>query len=701
MEAPPWSGRDDFIQRLRRRLLAAASGDATAFWRLCHDLQADPNTGRLRPRLDDDVTSWPGVAVLEGGWLDSLLTAAKQHLLTEQPHADEWLGTGQWDHRARAGYLALALLARHGLLETVAATTWATWAPAILWFWTVPVETGDRELKRELLGKVAAAAPDALVDPAIRILHGAIQAHSQPNELEALKAAWAPPLVDALAGELDMLVDDLLDGGTHTRVLADTLTQARAQLQAVGSSEQATAADTPEQQVARRVFGQAQEHAQAFVDTVDLLAKLLVSNGDHRGVEACRRLIDAVPSSRNSLVRSAALHAAKALLRSHPRAHWPSVLTTVRADMEWGDDLAAQMAYDWAGPGFTDQLDEAGLSELYTWLAERYPPETDVTVVGAHWVSPEERIRQWRDRVAQALAERGSAEAVQELASLVRRWPDRSSLKSHLLQAEERQQEAAWTPPTPADLHALLADRHRRLVRTATELSDAVVDALREIAQSLPEHGQLLWDMCRVPRHPAGSASDESNAAGESASPGRTQQEELWRPKNEHALSAYLKDQLQLRLAGRAVVVNREVLVRQTSTSGAGDRVDLLVEATALPGVPTGADIAESAVGAVRVIVEVKGCWHHQLMTAMRDQLADDYLPEASTNHGLYVVGWFPVDQWNDTDDRRRAATIRRDRDPTAAELERQAAELSQTRGLDLRSVVIEVPGLSPSSRNV
>jgi len=175
----------------------------------------------------------------------------------------------------------------------------------------------------------------------------------------------------------------------------------------------------------------------------------------------------------------------------------------------------------------------------------------------------------------------------------------------------------------------------------------------------------------------------------------------FWRPKDEHALSAYLKDQLELRLASSAVVVNREVLVRQTSPSGAGNRVDLLVEATALPGVPSAAmAAAEPGFHAVHVVIEVKGCWNDQLLTAMRDQLVHDYLPEASARHGVYVVGWYPIEQWNDPDDQRRTVTARRDRDQTASQLQRQATDLSQTLDVDLRAVIIDIPRPSPSGRN-
>jgi len=703
-EELPWSGRDDFTRSQRDRLRQAASGDSTAFWQLCHALQADPNTGRLRPQLDDDVATWPGVAVLEDGWLDLLLTGAKQYLSIEYPHADEWLGTDGWDRRAWAGYLALALLAHHGLLDTVVSTTWARWAPVILWFWTVPVNTGDRELKRNLLARVASAAPDGLVDPALRILHGGQDASSRRGELRALDVAWTPPLADALAGELDALASELISGSDGTNAVDVALSQATVHLDAAGLSNQHSpsgTADTPEQQAARQGPQQAQDRLNVLVETVGLLGRLLVSNGNPHGIDACRRLVEAVSSSHSDLQRSAALRAAVVLLHANARTHWPTVLATVRADADWGDDLAVTLANHRADSPLTDQLDEAGLAELYVWLAERYPPETDATITGAHWIRPEEQVRRWRDNVAQILAGRGSAEAVRQLAGLVDRWPDRTSLKAHLLYAEERQQEAAWIPPTPAELHALLADRRRRLVRNATRLSDLIVDALREVARSVPQHGQLLWDMHRVLQEPTESNESTGHAAGGTASTGQRQYQVFWRPKDEHALSAYLKDQLELRLASSAVVVNREVLVRQTSPSGAGDRVDLLVEATALPGVPTAAiATAEPGFHAVRVVIEVKGCWNPQLLTAIRNQLANDYLPEASARHGVYVVGWYPVEQWNDPDDQRRTSTARRDRDGTAMELKGEATDLFRARGLDVRVVVIDVPRPSPSSRN-
>ena len=49
---------------------------------------------------------------------------------------------------------------------------------------------------------------------------------------------------------------------------------------------------------------------------------------------------------------------------------------------------------------------------------------------------------------------------------------------------------------------------------------------------------------------------------------------------------------------------------------------------------------------AVSVIVEVKGCWHPELGTAIESQLAERYLKNNECQHGLYLVGWFSPEEY-------------------------------------------------------
>ena len=113
---------------------------------------------------------------------------------------------------------------------------------------------------------------------------------------------------------------------------------------------------------------------------------------------------------------------------------------------------------------------------------------------------------------------------------------------------------------------------------------------------------------------------------------------ELWRPKSEPDVGAWLAEQLRAALARGGVVVSREVLVRQTTTRH-GLAVDVQADAP-LAGTQRG----ERAT----CRIELKGNWNAELMTAMRTQLTEDYLIPEGLRHGVYVTAWFDTGLWND-----------------------------------------------------
>jgi hypothetical protein len=47
----------------------------------------------------------------------------------------------------------------------------------------------------------------------------------------------------------------------------------------------------------------------------------------------------------------------------------------------------------------------------------------------------------------------------------------------------------------------------------------------------------------------------------------------------------------------------------------------------------------------INVIIEVKGCWHNEVETAMSDQLLNRYLNESGCNRCIYIVGWYSCNQ--------------------------------------------------------
>ena len=122
-------------------------------------------------------------------------------------------------------------------------------------------------------------------------------------------------------------------------------------------------------------------------------------------------------------------------------------------------------------------------------------------------------------------------------------------------------------------------------------------------------------------------------------------------------------------------MANREVQVRQ------GNLTDIYVDAIT--------QTRDGEFGTVSVIIEVKGCWHPEVSTAMKTQLIDQYLSASSCSHGIYVVGWFLCPQWDDEDCRKKRVTYSSIND-MRDHLEAQASELS-SKGISVRAVILDV----------
>ena len=147
------------------------------------------------------------------------------------------------------------------------------------------------------------------------------------------------------------------------------------------------------------------------------------------------------------------------------------------------------------------------------------------------------------------------------------------------------------------------------------------------------------------------------------------------------AFGVWLAEQLRQSLVRGGVVISREVRVWETTTQH-GLAVDIQADAPVIGG---------RQVGPVRCRIELKGNWHPDLMTAMRTQLADDFLIPEELRHGIYVTAWFDTELWNDPADDRRRLARSRDHGTTAAQLASQAENLRDL-GLDVRSAVVYVP---------
>ncbi len=347
------------------------------------------------------------------------------------------------------------------------------------------------------------------------------------------------------------------------------------------------------------------------------------------------------------------------LFEAHPDSTW----RCFALEADGGDvdpELAAalvQFSSARPAPWFFQELTERELSISYlrlsVWGDSQSRLGEDPSMFG-----PAADLARWRNECLNELANRGTWAAMNELHGLVA--TDREALHVRAAYSRARMQFRArgWRPPNLRDLFDLLADPERRLIRNERELLRLVSEALDAVQRDLNGHGQLLWDVL-----PARKTS------GDVVSP------ECWRPKNEAAISEYLAHELKLRLADRVLAINREVFVKPTSAHGAGTRNDILIEAAERSHSPG------EAVNKVALVIEVKGTWNRELMTAQRDQLAAYYLREGDTGTGLYVVAQFPLEDWDDDRDQRKRTAGRQDTDELVDALEEQAATIENELG--------------------
>ena len=218
-----------------------------------------------------------------------------------------------------------------------------------------------------------------------------------------------------------------------------------------------------------------------------------------------------------------------------------------------------------------------------------------------------------------------------------------------------------WVPLDVRELFELTSKRGSRLIQSPDELLELLVECLREIQQEITGETSAirdLWD--------------------------RTSPPEGWRPIDENDFSDYVVRSLRRRLEAHGVIALREVEIRRGRAGIPGERTDIHVTGVVQSG--------DGTFESVRVIIESKGCWHSELLTAMETQLVDRYLHENECQHGLYLVGWFNCDQW-DADDHRRSRAPAWSVDHAREHFEGQAHALSNV-DRSIRSVVLRC-GLS------
>jgi hypothetical protein len=379
-----------------------------------------------------------------------------------------------------------------------------------------------------------------------------------------------------------------------------------------------------DERLARALLAKAEQPGMKL-STRGALLEFLLARGNEAALTYASSLVPTPPHPDLS-PRAMALTAARVLLTQAAGSAWAAVWPAVQSNELFGKTLIRRVAalHDQQhAASLTRQLTASQVGELYLWLVRKFPPAADPQYEDVHAVGSREAVAHFRDAVLGQLRARGTPEAVQTLERLAGTLPELRFLKWVAIDAGRWALQRTWTPPTPADFYRLVRDRDTRVVQSGRQLLDVVLESLRRLGQKL--QGEIpaapyLWN-----KSPTGT----------------------YRPKDENDLSNYVALHLREDIARRGIVVNREVEIRRGEGGAEGERTDLHVDAIAR-------DPQTGAVDVVTVIIEVKGSWHEELKQALVTQLRDRYLKDNACTHGLYLVGWFNCDQWDEKDSRRR-----------------------------------------------
>ena len=374
---------------------------------------------------------------------------------------------------------------------------------------------------------------------------------------------------------------------------------------------------------------------------------------EHEEAKEFAQSLITFPLPKTENARQRAVVAAAMLLCHAKGAGWPVVWLAMQQDLEFGKEVVFEVAQvDRHSASIGQKLSEEQLADLFIWLARQFPYSEDPVYDETHWVGPRERVAEWKNSILNQLKNRCTQEACNAIQGIVRELPELAWLKWTLLDARIIARRHTWLPYRPEEILKMVTNRQLRLVNSGEQLLDVLVESLKRYEAKLQGETPSVIDLWN---------------------------ENPYRPKDEGRFSDHIKRHLEEDLRQRGIIVNREVRIRRGVGAGTGEQTDIHVDAITQSQGET--------YDSVTVIIEVKGCWNDELRQAMRTQLVDRYLKDNRCQNGLYLIGWFNCEQWDDEDNRKKKAS-KISLNEAKADFDVQAQEISQG-NIKVRALVL------------
>lgn len=391
-------------------------------------------------------------------------------------------------------------------------------------------------------------------------------------------------------------------------------------------------------------------------NSIGSLLKLLLSKQVKSAKIFAQNQISTPPPTAGK-AREIAIVAAKMLMLYGDNESWLLVWESIQSDSEYARAVLESVSFANTFQGSIEcRFHEDYIADLYLFLVERYPEprqqeslqDEELKGVEAYAICPEDSIRMWINYIPQRLQERSTPEACEALRKIIRELPEqKDKLQWRLLEAEAATRRKTWKPPQPENIFQLVENHANRLVQDGHQLIKVVVESLKRLELELQGEtpaARDLWDKVQT-------------------------RNQVFKPVDENAFSDYVKRFLERDLKSRGLIINREVEIRRSYGGSLGERTDIHIDAVL-------EHLSREVYDSISLIIEVKGCWHSEIKTAMRTQLVDRYLADNTCAYGLYLIGWFSCRQW-DTHDLRKNAVPKITIEEARKQFDEQARDLS------------------------
>lgn len=555
-------------ERIKILLNQFEKGNNDAWWYLNMLMTLEKNSKRYGNCLNPDLTSLPG-------WINSseeihikIIEAAKSYIINGEPNTDSWLGTNTIHRPAYAGYRAIRLLYEIDpyFINNLPPDIWKKWISIILIFIIESYDNQNTQEEKKIRSEILEKAyPDAKAE-LIKALAAEIDYENENGQwlsvIQIIENIWNDDIAELL----------------HKKALEKKL--------------------KPE--IRGDLFDTLLHHK--FPQTREFISTLLLD-----------------PVSETDEDRILSIRAAKALMLHSSDGGWDIIFRLIQSNPDWSRELIEHVfEEDRFSYKLFEQYSESQLADLYIWLVNQYPYETDRPFYGQpRFQSRDDSVRELRDHLLRFLETKGSFESVNAIQKIIMVLPQmKDNLSYRLLRAQEMARRRTWEPPSPQEIYYLFQNSASRSVQSGVQLLELLIESFDRLEDKLQGRGfhpnaRDVWDR---------------------------QKEGTFRPYYENEFSDYVKNHLIDDLT-QDIVIHREVEIDPIN------KTDILVTLIN----PDAKSYQDSKISA---LIEVKGSWHREIKKAMQNQLFERYMRPRASFYGIYLVGWFRSPYWDPTDNR-------------------------------------------------